>query len=203
LYGIRLRAYANVSICLAGKNAAMDSSCKPQLDPTLDTEVAWARRKELILATLKMFRVTLDAVRRHAEWVDTRHGINAVDLWILWELAQSPGMRMVDLAKGMALPRSTMEPLLRGLMQRGLIKQGEPADAVPCFLLTFDGQRIADASPQYGQGVLKAAMNQMSDDSLALLTQAMGDLIRHLPFLEERAAFQPMAELLRLGARDQ
>ena len=178
----------------------MDNS-KPLLDPAQDTEVAWARRKELILANLKMFRVTLDAVRRHAEWVETRHGISAVDLWVLWELAQSPGQRMVDLAKGMALPRSTMEPLLNGLMQRGLIKPGESTDAAPCYLLTYDGQRIADASPQFGQGVLKSAMNQLSDDSLIQLAQAMGELVRHLPFLEERAAFQPLAELLRSGSR--
>lgn len=169
----------------------------PQLDPTQDTEVAWARRKELILANLKMFRVTLDAVRRHAEWVETRHGINAVDLWVLWELAQSPGLRLVDLAKSMALPRSTLEGLLGGLLRRNLIKLSESPESSACFSLTFDGQRIADASPQFGQGVLKSAMHQMSDDSLVLLTQAMGDLLRHLPFLEERAAFQPMAELIR------
>lgn len=179
----------------------MDNS-KPLLDPAQDTEVAWARRKELILANLKMFRVTLDAVRRHAEWVETRHGISAVDLWVLWELAQSPGLRLVDLAKSMALPRSTLEGLLGGLMRRNLIKFNESPDSVVCYFLTFDGQRIADASPQFGQGVLKSAMNQMSDDSLVLLTQAMGDLLRHLPFLEERAAFQPMAELIRTGKPD-
>ncbi len=172
---------------------------KPLLDPGQDTEVAWARRKELILANLKMFRVTLDAVRRHAEWVETRHGISAVDLWLLWELAQSPGLRMVDLAKTMALPRSTVEPLLSGLLRRGLIRLGESPEATSGFFLSYDGQRIADASPQFGQGVLKAAMGQMSDDTLVQLTQAMGDLVRHLPFLEERAAFQPMAELIRPG----
>lgn len=174
---------------------------KTYLDPAQDTDVAWARRKEATLAALKMFRMTLDAVRRHSEWVEARHGISAVELWALWELGQTPGQRAVDLAKAMALPRSSADALLVGLVKRGLVKAstGENGDGPSLFSPTFDGQRIADSSPQYGQGVLKAAMNELSDASLGKLIQALGDLIQHMPFREERAALQPMAELLRPG----
>jgi DNA-binding MarR family transcriptional regulator len=171
------------------------------LDPSQDTDVAWARRKEVILATLKMFRVTLDAVRRHSEWVESRHDISAVELWALWELTQTPGLRAVDMAKSMALPRTIMAPLLDGLVKRGLVKQSSPveSDGAVVFFATFDGQRIADASPQYGQGVLKAAMNNLPDASLVKLAEAMSELIQNLPFIEKSAALQPMAELLRPG----
>lgn len=173
----------------------------PFLDPSQDTDVAWARRREATLAALKMFRITLDAVRRHSEWVASRHGIGAVELWALWELAQTPGLRPVDLAKAMAMPRSGIEQLLDGMLQRGLVRQAPgPTEDAPCvYFNSFDGQRIADASPQYGQGVLKAAMGQLADASLHALVQAMRDLVEHLPFREERAALQPMAELLRPG----
>jgi DNA-binding MarR family transcriptional regulator len=176
---------------------------KIYLDPTQDTDVAWARRKEATLAALKMFRMTLDAVRRHSEWVESRHGISAVELWALWELAHSPGMRTVDLAKAMALPRSSTETLLAGLLRRGLARQspGPDAEGPGLYFPTFDGQRMADASPQYGQGVLKGAMNALSDAALVNLVRAMGDLIQHLPFREERAALQPMADLLRPGGQ--
>lgn len=180
----------------------MDAN-KHFLDPSQDTDVAWARRKEAILAALKMFRMTLDAVRRHSEWVESRHGISAVELWALWELTQTPGLRTVDLAKSLALPRTSAEALLEGLVNRGLVKQsneGGPENPTVYFP-TFDGQRIADASPQYGQGVLKAAMGRLPDDSLVKLVQSMGDLIQHLPFREERAALQPMADLLRPGGQ--
>lgn len=173
------------------------------LDPAQDTDVAWARRKETTLAALKMFRMTLDAVRRHSEWVEARHGISAVELWALWELTQSPGMRSVDLAKALAMPRASTDSLLAGLVKRGLAKQstGNGSDGPALFFPSFDGQNIADASPQFGQGVLKAAMNSLSDASLANLAQAMGDLIQHLPFREDRAALQPMADLLRPGGQ--
>lgn len=175
---------------------------KIYLDPAQDTDVAWARRKEATLAALKMFRMTLDAVRRHSEWVEARHGVSAVELWALWELAQSPGQRTVDLAKAMALPRAATETLLAGLLRRGLVKlaSADGGEGPALYAPTFDGQRIADSSPQYGQGVLKAAMNGLSDASLAKLVQALGDLIQNLPFREDRAALQPMGELLRPGA---
>lgn len=171
------------------------------LDPSLDTDVAWARRKEVTLATLKMFRVTLDAVRRHSEWVESRHEISAVELWALWELTQTPGLRAVDLAKAMALPRPSAESLLDGLLKRGLIKQSvnTEAEGASVFFTTFDGQRIADSSPQYGQGVLKAAMGSLSDASLVNLVEAMSELVQNLPFIEKSAALQPLAELLRPG----
>lgn len=171
------------------------------LDPSQDTDVAWARRKEVTLATLKMFRVTLDAVRRHSEWVESRHDISAVELWALWELTQTPGLRAVDLAKSMALPRTSADSLLNNLLKRGLIKRSSPAESESAvvFFTTFDGQRIADASPQFGQGVLKAAMSNLPDASLAKLVEAMSELVQNLPFIEKSAALQPLAELLRPG----
>jgi DNA-binding MarR family transcriptional regulator len=173
------------------------------IDPSQDTEVSWARRKETILATLKMFRMTLDAVRRHSEWIETRHGITAVELWALWELAQTPGLRVVDLARTMALPRPNAESLLEGLMQRGLVRQAPDQDSGSpgLYFATFDGKRIADASPQYGQGVLKAAMSNLPEASLIKLAEAMIDLVQHLPFREQSAALQPMADLLRPGGQ--
>jgi DNA-binding MarR family transcriptional regulator len=172
---------------------------KYYLDPAQDTEVAWAQRKETTLATLKMFRLALDAVRRHSEWVEARHGISAAELWALWELAQTPGMRVVDLSKAMALPRGNAESLLNGLIQRGLVKSADSQAKVGsgAYFVTFDGQRIADASPQYGQGVLKSAMQVLPDAELAKLAKAMSVLVQNLPFLEQSAALQPMAELLR------
>ena len=177
------------------------NASKPFLDPSQDTAVAWARRKETILVTLKMFRMTLDAVRRHSEWVESRHDISSVDLWALWELAQAPGLRAVDLAKVMAMPRPNTESLLDGLLKRGLVRaESDPQSTTPgIYFVTYDGQCIADASPQFGQGVLKAAMNNLPDDALLSLAQAMSDLVQNLPFLEQSAALQPMAELLRPG----
>lgn len=166
--------------------------------PHEDTTVAWARRKETIRGTLKLFRVVLDAVKRHAEWVETRHGIGGAELWVLWELGQTPGMRAVDLAKGMAVLRQTAEALLQGLLERGLIKvEMSPESQSPVYFLTFDGQRISDASPEFGQGVLKSALERLPDSALDQLVFAMKAVTENLPFREESAALKPLANIVR------
>ena len=44
-------------------------------------------------------------------------------------------------------------------------------------------------------------MGNLPDTSLVKLVEAMSDLVQQLPFREERAALQPMADLLRPGGQ--
>ena len=85
---------------------------KFKLKPQEDAAVSHARRKETVRGALKPFRVLLDAAKRHAEWAEDRHGLAGAQLWALWELRQTPGMRAVDLARSMAIHRRTAETVL-------------------------------------------------------------------------------------------
>lgn len=168
-----------------------------------DAAVAWARRNETIRGALKLFRVLLDAVRRHAEWVEVRHGIGGAQLWVLWELRQTPGMRAVDLARNMAVHRHTAEAMLNELSAKKLVRTeaaGETPSAV--YVLTADGQRIADASPEHGQGVLKAALEQLPVAALEQVVASMRAVTESLPFREDRAALKPLADILRQPAHE-
>jgi DNA-binding MarR family transcriptional regulator len=168
-----------------------------------DAAVAWARRKETIRGALKLFRVLLNAVRRHAEWVEARHGIGGAQLWVLWELGQIPGARAVDLAKTMAVHRQTVESLLGELLGKGLVTMGTAADAQSSvYFLTAAGQHIADASPEYGQGVFKAALEGLPDSALEQVVAAMRSITESLPFREDRAALKPLADILRPTAHE-
>lgn len=157
-----------------------------------DVLAAQARRRETIRGALKLFRVLLDAIRRHAEWVEARHGIGAPHLWALWEMQRSSGLRAVDLAKFMAVHRQTAETLLAELLARQLARQ-EGA----LFFATEAGLGIAAAAPEYGQGVLKAALEHLPDASLEQLVDTLRALAEVLPMREDRAALKPLAELLR------
>ncbi len=161
-----------------------------------DADVAWARRRETIRGALKLFRVTLDAVRRHAEWSESRHGISAAQLWAVCELAQNPGMRAVDLARNMAVHRATADQLLDTLVERGLARRQLNGGGSSHHFATDEGLRIAEASPEHGQGVLKAALENLPDAPLEQLVASMRALSECMPFREDRAALQPMADLL-------
>lgn len=164
--------------------------------PSLDVDRA--RRKETIRGALKLFRVTLDAVRRHAEWVENRHGIDGAQLWAVCELAQAPGLRAVDLARTMAVHRATAEALLDELVARGLVLARTANGYVRTFSLSSAGRRIADAAaPDYAQGVLKSALERLPDAGLEQLVASLRAVADSLPFREEAAAMQPMSNLLR------
>lgn len=166
-----------------------------------DVAVAWARRRETLRAALKMMRVLLHAVQRHADWVRDRHGIDSTQLWALWELARAPGMRAVDLARNLAIHRQRAELLLRELTELGLVRvQAGPDQFAPGHFLTTSGQRIADAAPEYGQGVMLSALERLSDTALEQVIRALRDLVEQLPLRDDRAALSPLADLLRQHA---
>lgn len=170
------------------------------LPPTSrDVDVERARRKERIRAVLKLFRVTLDAVRRHAEWSEAHYGIGAAPLWALWELAQRPGQRAADLARAMATHRATAETLLRELHVRGLVERAEAGvqGGAETWRLTAAGLRIAEDAGDNGQGVLKAALEHLPEAGLNALLTALSPMTEHLPLRENSAAMQPVAHLLR------
>lgn len=167
---------------------------KPFLNPQEPTSVAWARRRETMTANLKMLRVVLDAVRRHAQWVESKHGLDAASLCLLWELSQSPGRRAVDLAKILAATRATIEAMLSDLERRNLVLRSAMAGTV-AYACTDHGRWVAESAREYAPGVLKTAMGQLPDESLEGLAQALSGLVEHLPFRDDRAALQPMAEV--------
>ncbi|MEW5769382.1 MAG: MarR family winged helix-turn-helix transcriptional regulator [Pseudomonadota bacterium] len=168
------------------------------MDRQEDPSVTLAWRRETIRGALKLFRVTMDAVRRHAEWTEAHLGLTPAQLWAIWELRQSPGLRVVDLAKLMAVHRLTAEGLLQGLMAGGLVVCRGEDDAPPVHhFLSEAGQRVADKLPEHGQGVLKAALEQLPDVALEQLVSAMRPVVESLPMREDRAALQPMGDLLR------
>jgi DNA-binding MarR family transcriptional regulator len=174
----------------------MTNKILPPPSPEEDTLVTRARRKETIRGALKLFRVILDSIRRHAEWVETRHGIGAAHLWVLWELHQNPGMRSVDLAKYMAVRRQTAENLLRELMEKSLARE-ESNQHAAIYFTTSAGERIAAAAPEYGQGVLKAGLERLPDSALEQLVSTLRVLTEALPIREDQSALTPMADLLR------
>jgi DNA-binding MarR family transcriptional regulator len=174
----------------------MTSLLNEPFDIPEDAVVDRARRKETVRSALKHFRVLLDSIRRHAEWVEIRHGIGAPHLWALWELRQNPGMRTVDLAKFMAVHRQTAEDLLGELLEKALVRE-ESNGQGSAYFITPTGERIAAAAPEYGQGVLKAAMERLPDSDLEQLVNILHRLNESLPMREDRAALKPMAELFR------
>jgi DNA-binding transcriptional ArsR family regulator len=72
---------------------------------------------------LKNFRIIFKSVQRHSAMVEAECGLSGSQLWAMWELLISPGLKVSDLSKAMAIHQSTASNLLDKLEKRELIKR--------------------------------------------------------------------------------
>lgn len=68
-----------------------------------------------MLAVLELFRVVFRSIQRHYRSVQTRAGIGGAQLWALAQVAKSPGLKVGDRARGLAVHQSTASNLIRDL----------------------------------------------------------------------------------------
>lgn len=187
----------------AADNAAMSANLQKFASTPADAEQRRAQHDDTVRGAIKLLRVVFDAVRRHAEYVENKHGISSAQLWLLWELARSPGLRAVDLAKTMAVHRAGVETMLQELLASGLVRiqSVNGTAASTCYALSPEGQRIADASSDFGQGVLKSSLDPLPDRTLNLLVEGLKAMTAGVPFRDEHASLCPISTLLYQPAR--
>jgi DNA-binding MarR family transcriptional regulator len=163
-----------------------------------DIEVVWARRQEGIRGILKLVRMMVVAVRTHAERIEREGGVTAPQLWLLRELDRAPGLRVVDLARIMAVHATTLRAMLAELDTQGLVREIASAGApnTTRLALTEAGKRVLDAAPGPAQGVVFAALEKLDDRELETLAEALRPLLAAMQFTDGAAALKPLADLL-------
>ena len=145
-------------------------------------------------STLRKFRTIFSAVRQHTQWVEAQCGISGAQLWVLYELAARPGLRVSELANALAIKRSTASNLLDKIEQRGLIRRerGSPDQRAVHLYLTDAGVAIMAKAPQPAQGVLIDSLNRLSADELAALDRGLSRLV-DIMGLADSAGMEPLA----------
>ena len=80
------------------------------------------------LVVLKQFRVIYGSVRQHFRDVEQRCGVSGSQLWLLHEIAHTPGVGVSELAARLSIHQSTCSQLVDKLEARGLISKARKAD---------------------------------------------------------------------------
>ncbi len=75
-----------------------------------------------VLDILTKFRLVINSTKRHYTWIEQQTGANGALVWAMWELHQSPGLKVSEIADPMAIHQSTASNLLDTLQEKGLIK---------------------------------------------------------------------------------
>jgi DNA-binding MarR family transcriptional regulator len=134
------------------------------------------------LEALTKFRWIINSTRRHFKWIEQQTGISGALVAALWEIHQSPGLRVSDLAEAMAVHQSTASNLMDKLQQKGLIERDRSSDdqRVVRLYLTRQGDTLVKRAPNPARGLLQEALNKLPPATLQTLNRGLAQLMQEL-----------------------
>jgi len=159
-------------------------------------------RAQAIEAILKALRITYQSVQAHSQTIEKSCGVSAAQLWAMWELHNTPGLSVSDLASALVIHRSTSSNMLDKLERKKLVRRErlDPDQRVVRLYLTPEGIELLSGAPRPAQGPLTEALHSLPDDTLHCLSSNLAKLLASLMVVDEQAAAIPISELA-LGAQ--
>lgn len=151
--------------------------------------------EQLASATLKDFRIIFNSVKKHFKQIEEQCGVSSSQLWVLWELQKTPGLKVSELAGKLAIHQSTASNLIEKASRKALIsKRREDEDQrVVRLYLTEAGQEIVMKAPGSPRGVLTEAIDQLSIQDLVQLQSSLEILIGKMKLKDEADAMKPLS----------
>lgn len=161
------------------------------------TPAASAAHQSVRVEVLQKFREVFSAVRFHFDEVSKQLGVTGTELWAMWELQQNPSQRVSDLAARLSVRQSTVSNLIERLENLGLASRvREDADRrVVRLKLTAEGRRILRRAPAPARGVLPDALEQLAQQDLERLRDALGMLLSQIATRVPGADKTPLSDL--------
>jgi DNA-binding MarR family transcriptional regulator len=146
---------------------------------------------------LGKFRIIFGAIRQHFHEVEKACGVSGAQIWVLATLAESPGLRVTELAEALSIHASTASNLLDKIESHGLVRRerGRDDQRVVRLFLTEAGQAALAAAPKPFTGVLTHALNQLPPEILDRLSRDLDTVIGHMHLANTRDAQRPLSEL--------
>ncbi len=161
------------------------SQPEPVSDPAVQTAVV-----------LRRFRVVFNAVRTHFKQVEKQVGLGGAQVWALSLIRDRPGIGLGDLARGMDVHQSTASNLVKGLMQKGLIRvdKGQVDKRQVQLVALPEALALLAQVPGPFEGVLPEALDKLPAQTLQRLDHDLAELIRLLK-VDEATGSIPLAQL--------
>ncbi|WP_415880067.1 MarR family winged helix-turn-helix transcriptional regulator [Methylomonas sp. TEB] len=146
---------------------------------------------------LKQFRLIFKAVQQHSQWVETHCGVTSAQLWALWELSKTPGLKVTELAKAMSIHHSTASNMLDKLAKKGLILRERVSEdqRVVTVTLTQEGIELLNQVPTPPQGILQHALFDLPENVLKSLAKNLNVLVQEMKIKDDEAAMLPINAL--------
>lgn len=151
----------------------------------------------ITLLVLKQFRLIYGSVRQHYRDVEHRCGVTGSQLWVLHELARTPGVGVSELARRLSIHQSTGSQLVDKLESRGLVSKTRKAEDQRRvgLHLTDKAAAILGSAPGPVEGLLPQALQGLTDEALEQLQASLAQVIAQLTCRDEPSADTPLADL--------
>lgn len=147
---------------------------------------------------LKDLRIIFRAIQAHSRLVEKESGVSSAQLWMMWEIFNTPGMKVSELAKVLSLHQSTCSNMLDKIEEKGLVSRDRSTtdQRIVRLFLTEKGTKLLAAAPRPAQGALTQALFKLPDKTLDNLEQGLTELVRALkiPDVDEEASMTPITE---------
>lgn len=151
----------------------------------------------LTFTVLKEFRLIQGSVQQHFRKIEQTCGVSGSQLWILEEVANSPGIGFSWLADRLSINQPTCRQLVEKLVTRGLLfKESNKADQRRVGLVvTETAKELLAHAPGPIKGILPEALNVLRGDELFALDVLLTKVISNLSIREDKFADVPLADL--------
>jgi DNA-binding MarR family transcriptional regulator len=152
---------------------------------------------DLAMSVLKQFRILFRSIKRHFQWVEEQCGVSGSQLWALGKIGEAPGLKVSELAKGLAIHQSTASNMLDRLEQLHLVRRERIStdQRVVRLFLTPKGEQVLESAPRPFQGVLPDALSTLPDASLRELHHHLDVLIATMKFKDVSGRSTPLSDI--------
>lgn len=154
-------------------------------------------KNQLSLQVLKKFRIIYGSVRQQFRDVEQTCGVTGSQLWILQEVAKTPGIGVSELADRLSIHQSTGSQLVEKLVTRSLInKERSKEDQRRVGLrVTDEASRLLKNAPGPAEGILPEALQALPEAALLALDNSLIGVIGQLRIHDDKYADRPLSDL--------
>lgn len=154
-------------------------------------------KNQLSLEVLKKFRIIYGSVRQQFREVEQTCGVTGSQLWILQEVANTPGIGVSELADRLSIHQSTCSQLVEKLVVRGLItKERSKEDQRRVGLrMTEEASKLLRSAPGPAEGILPEALQALPESALLALDNSLIGVIGQLRIHDDKFAGKLLSDL--------
>ena len=154
--------------------------------------------KKNALATLMKFRLIINSIKRHYQWIEKQSGIKGAQLWALWELYRAPGLRVNELGKAMAIQQPTASNLVDKLVKAKLIvrRRSTTDQREVRLFVTSAGKKLIRQAPKPSRGLLPEALHSLPQASLSQLDELLILVLERMGPIDKKSMKKPLSDVL-------